>query len=113
MLKRAMIVATILVAVLLVAAWALAEDDSMWVAENPCPFHQQTAGIPIPDRDNLDHCECEKWWRGQAPARLVFADCSHRTCAEHGPSSATPLVYVDLPLYRCPKCGLLFTEPDE
>ena len=103
----------LIIAALLVVAWAIAEDDSMWTEVHPCPLHQQTAGIPIPDRAQVSHCECEQWWRGQAPARLVFADCSEQECSfERGPIDSTPRIYVDIQLFRCPKCGLLFTEPE-
>jgi len=103
-MKRVVVVAVLLVAAL---AWA----QSVEYPAGACPVCG-TDGLPVPDRDQLAKCECEKWWRGQAPARLVFADCSDRKCAEYGPNENTPLVYVDLQLYRCPKCGLLFTEPE-
>ena len=107
-MRRALILAA-----LLVAAVAWAQYDTDYRPSNNCPLHPATAGVPIPDRSQLADCQCEKWWNGQAPARLVFADCSHRSCAMRGPTEDAPLVYVDLALYRCPKCGLLFTEPGE
>jgi len=76
-----------------------------------CPLcHAE--GIPVPERDQIADCQCEKWWRGQAPARLVFADCSHKSCAESGADDYTARVFVDIQLYRCPHDGLLFTDPE-
>lgn len=67
-----------------------------------------TPGVMVPDKDELEHCECESWWR-DAVTRLVVADCSHRQCQEG--SEQPRLLFTSLPLYRCPKDGLLFTEP--
>ncbi len=74
-----------------------------------CPLCQ-AEGVPIPARDKLGHCECEKWWVG-SPARVAFGDCSSRECQE-GMEPPKP-IWIDLPLYRCPKDGLLFTEAEE
>ena len=112
MMRGVLIVAVLLVACVALAGWETDGVGVEWVAvPGNCPLHD-VPGIPVPEHDQLADCQCEKWWRGQAPARLVFADCSHRTCAEFGPTEATPFVYVDLQLYRCPQCGLLFTEPE-
>ena len=111
-MRRVLIVAALLVACV---AWAGWETDGVgveWVAvPGNCPLHD-VPGIPVPDRDQLSKCECEQWWNGQAPARLLFADCSSRECAENGSRYDNPRIYVDIQLYRCPKCGLLFTEPE-
>lgn len=106
-MRRVLIVAALLVACV---AWAQYNPDSQPTA---CPLCK-SAGIPVPDRDQIGHCECEQWWNGHAPARLVFADCSEQECSlERGPIDSTPRIYVDIQLFRCPKCGLLFTEPEE
>lgn len=73
-----------------------------------CPLCQ-TEGIPIPARDQLNHCECEKWWVS-SPARIAFGDCSKRQCQDG--DEEPKLIWIELPLYRCPKDGLLFTDPE-
>lgn len=111
--------------VVLVAVVSLLAGGAFYIradsahAPGSCPLCH-TQGIAVPDREQLTKCECEQWWQGQAPARLMFADCSHRQCAESGPQAiveaqgeeSLPLVYLDLQLYRCPKDGLLFTDPE-
>ena len=66
-------------------------------------------GVPVPDRESLAHCECEKWWVG-SPVRLAFGDCSKRQCQDG--DEEPKLMWVEMPLYRCPHDGLLFTEPE-
>lgn len=73
-----------------------------------CPLCR-TQGEPLIPADEIAHCECEKWWsEGKTLIRLAVGDCSYATC----PTLSEPeLRFIEMPLWRCPKDGLLFTEP--
>ena len=66
-----------------------------------------TPGEPLISHEELAHCECERWWRGPV-VRLAVGDCSNRYCQEG--SREPELRFLTLPIYRCPKDGLLFTD---
>jgi hypothetical protein len=67
-------------------------------------------GMMIPEQEEVRHTECEQWWYDKNVTRIVVADCSKWDC----PGGSEPeIVVVDLPLYRCPKDGLLFTDRPE
>lgn len=102
---------TVLAAVLLALAVLVLGTHLVGAEAKTEPGHCPlcgTRGEMIPSKEDLAHCECEKWWYGKHVSRIAVGDCSDRYC----PGVNDPkLVFVDLPLYRCPKDGLLFTEP--
>jgi len=83
--------------------------------QSQCPFCG-TAGILLPNEASCGNPECLEYLKSKnVPlhriSRIAVGDCSLWECAEDGTKDPV-LLYLDLPLYRCPRDGLLFTRPD-
>ena len=101
------------------AVWAQTPKTTARLEKTRCPVCR-AEGILLPDEDTCGHPECAEYRRsmGIRPeriSRLAVGDCSLWSCYLHDATEHTEpeLLFLDLPLYRCPRDGLLFTEPGE